>query len=395
MNICLYTETALPKIGGQEIVVDTLARELTELGHLVTVLTPRRRNRPILSRETPPYRVAHHPPFFSTRRFVSWYRSFLQYHSWRHPFDVLHCHGLYPTGYIASLCKDGLRNPQGSRGVPVVVTSHGGDVYEHNRRVQKPALKERHERAAREADQLIAISAFTRQGLRRLGGRPERIVDIPNGVYAETFARPVDRPAGLDARITPGKYLLFMGRLVKRKGVDVLLRAMKLLPPDTSAPRLVVCGDGSERATLEALSAELGLIDRVSFLGSVTGDLKTYLFQNCLATVVPTRIWEAFGLIVLESYAAGRPVIASDLVGMAQLIQPDRTGWLVEPDNPEALAHRLVLLASNPAIADQASHLCREFVRSYSWRSIAHRHAQLYRSLLPTPHHAASHLSVR
>src|SRR5271170_2937557 len=128
MRICLYTETALPKIGGQEMVVDALARRYQALGHDVVVLAPHPRLPLRANDGSLPYPVVRHPRFYSTRYLVSWYRWFLLRLFRKRPFDVLHCHGLYPSGYLAALCKEQL-------GVPVLVTSHGGDVHRDNVRL--------------------------------------------------------------------------------------------------------------------------------------------------------------------------------------------------------------------------------------------------------------------
>src|SRR2546423_4153299 len=95
MRICFYTETALPKLGGQEMVVDSLARQFTAMGHEVLVLAPHPR-RPLRADDSGlPYRVMRHPRFYSTQRFVSQYRWFLLRACRDFRPDVLHCHSLY------------------------------------------------------------------------------------------------------------------------------------------------------------------------------------------------------------------------------------------------------------------------------------------------------------
>ena len=137
MRICLYTSTALPKLGGQEAVVDSLARHLTLMGHHAVVLAPHPRL-PLRARdESLSYPVARHPRFYSTRRFVSFYRRWLLNLHRRERFDVIHCHDVYPTGYLAVLCKEEL-------GVPIVITSHGGDVKEGNIRISKTGMRPRY-----------------------------------------------------------------------------------------------------------------------------------------------------------------------------------------------------------------------------------------------------------
>jgi len=111
-------------MGGQEIVVDALARQFCALGHHPVVLAPVPRKLSIRG-ESYPYEVVRHPRFYSTYYFVPWYRRFLAQQYRRQAFDVLHCHGIYPPAYLSALMKDEIR-------VPIVVTSHGGDVYEQN-----------------------------------------------------------------------------------------------------------------------------------------------------------------------------------------------------------------------------------------------------------------------
>ncbi len=138
MRICFYSETALPKIGGQELVIDALARQFLALGHEPLVLAPPPKNRPVTAHDAAlPYPVVRHPRFFSTRYLVEWYAMFLR-RAWRqHRFDVLHCHSIYPCAYLAALTKDRL-------GIPTVITSHGGDVHAEGRRLLKPGIPALH-----------------------------------------------------------------------------------------------------------------------------------------------------------------------------------------------------------------------------------------------------------
>jgi glycosyltransferase involved in cell wall biosynthesis len=380
MRICIYTETALPKVGGQEMVVDALARQFLELGHDITVFTQRPRWRYRPNDGALPYHVVRHPRFFSTRYFVNFYRFFLQrlLRRTQPPFEVLHCHGLYPSGYMAALLKPHLK-------LPLVLTSHGGDVYEENVRQKKPLLHRRHLQAMYAADRLVAISPFTRDGFLRLGARPAQIVDIPNGVHLTDYATPAKRPTDLEERIRPGHYLFFIGRLIRRKGVDILLQAFAQVAAAQQDIRLVIAGGGVEREPLETLASELGVSEQVSFLGPVHGQAKAYLLQNALGTIIPSRSWEAFGLVALESYAAGRPVIAARHSGLASLVQENRTGKLVAPEAPVELAAAMNALIVNPGHAAQMGRAGHTFVQAYSWRSVAQRHVELYSQLSAGP----------
>jgi L-malate glycosyltransferase len=372
MRICLYTETALPKVGGQEMVVDALARQFQKLGHEACVLAPNPR-RLRTSDASFPYPIYRHPRFFSTRFLVSWYRWWLVRLQRRFRFDVLHCHGVYPPGYLAALCRDRLN-------VPVVITSHGGDIRQGNLRLGKPAVQRRYLQALRDADVLVSISRFTHDNFRRL--YPEaRIVSIPNGVDPEPFTVAVPRPANLDPSIRSREYVLFLGRLKNRKGVDLLIKSLSQVRANGKV-QLVIGGDGEERSTLETLTKSLNLTDRIRFLGPVHGSLKTYLLQNALCTAMPSRDWEAFPLVVLESFAGGTPVLATRIPGLEDLVDSGTTGWVVPPESPEKLAEVLSGIFADPASALSLRNAVLNQVAGYSWDAIARRHVQLYQELL-------------
>jgi glycosyltransferase involved in cell wall biosynthesis len=127
--------------------------------------------------------------------------------------------------------------------------------------------------------------------------------------------------------------LLCVARLHRRKGVDVLLHAL----PEVEA-RLWIAGDGPERAALESLAAELGVSERVCFLG--TRDDTADLLAACDVFVLPSRL-EGLGVATLEAMAASRPVVASDVGGIADAVVAGRTGLLVPPEDAHALADAL------------------------------------------------------
>ncbi len=154
MRICLYSGSALPKLGGQEAVVDALARQFVALGHEPFVLAPMPKGPIRIDDASLPYPVLRHPRFFSTRRLVSWYRLWLLKFHQRYHFDVVHCHDVYPTGYLAALLRPRMK-------IPIIITSHGGDVREGNVRIVKPGMRSRFEAAVAGADALVSIGRFT------------------------------------------------------------------------------------------------------------------------------------------------------------------------------------------------------------------------------------------
>lgn len=378
MRICMYTEEPFPRMGGKAAVIDALARQYQALGHEVVILATHLRHGAAPTHGLP-YPLIRHPRFYSQRWFVDWYRWWLARAHREHQFDIVHCHSVHPTGYVAACCR-------ALSGVPLVITSHG-DVCSRRFSWQKN-LAERYRLVLERADAAIAISGFLETRFLELAPQARRIVRIPNGVEIAAFAEAVARPADLEASLRPGEYLLFLGRLVPRKGIDVLLNAFARM----TAPgplQLVIAGEGDSRAELVGQAQQLGIAERVRFVGRVEGPGKAYLYQNALCTVVPSRSWEGFPLVPLESYAAGRPVIATALPAMRDVVVPEQTGLLVACESAVELAEALDRAVLHPDWLDRLGQQARQFVRDYDWSTIAQRHLALYAEVAGSRRRAA------
>lgn len=374
MRLCLYTETALPLVGGQEIAIDQLARKFLDFGHQVVVLAARHRGGAAYRDHELPYRVVRHPRFISTHRMVGWYRRYVDRLRRSFPFDVLHCHSVQPTGYVAACCRN-------QKDLHIVLTSQGGDIAPEEEFLRKPGALARGVKALERADAAIAISDYVERRLRAVAPDFQPIERIPNGVDWPRFASPVLRPPAFDRRIVPGCYFLFLGRIVHRKGVDVVLRAFQHASAQSSA-QLVIAGDGVDLVAMKRLATQLGIAARTHFVGCVSGDDKIWLLQNAVATVMPSRGWEGLPLVAVESYAAGSPVIAAETPGLQELILPGRTGHLFPPDSHRRLATILISAAGDLAKTNQMGENARNFARSYDWTVLARRHLELFERLL-------------
>lgn len=201
---------------------------------------------------------------------------------------------------------------------------------------------------------------------RSVGLRPGQVRTIHNGVPDTPVPSPLARD---DGPATIGA----VGRLVPQKGLDVLLRAIAEVP----AARAILVGQGDEEARLYTLAHELGVADRVSFLGWV--DDPRRLLPSFDVFALPSR-FEGFPLAVLEAQLAGVPVVAADVGSVGEAVIHDRTGLLVPPDDPQALAMALnALLSDGPSrrrlgragrelVLDRftAAHMARRFERLYT-----------------------------
>ncbi len=203
-----------------------------------------------------------------------------------------------------------------------------------------------------------------------IGLPPGGVRTIHNGVPDLAVPRP---PSRRDGQAT----IVAVGRLSPQKGFDVLVRALALVP----AARLVLIGQGEEERSLHALTRDVGVADRVSFQGWL--DEPRHLLPSFDIFALPSRL-EGFPLSVLEAQLAEVPVVASDVGSVAEAVIPERTGVLVPPDNPQALAAALNALLSDPGKRRRLARAGRELVlERFTATHMARGFARLYREIAP------------
>lgn len=273
---------------------------------------------------------------------------------------LVHAH--YATSYGLLGVLGGVR--------PLIVSMWGSDVFEwpHRGPLQRAMLRFN----LRHANVLCATS----RGLAE-AARPY----APAGRYIEVT------PFGVDlARFAPkephaGPPVIGTARALEwRYGIDLLIRAFARL--DHPAARLVIVGEGPQRAEYEALVRELGLAGRVELPGWVDPGAIPETYRSFDVFVAPSRL-EAFGVAVLEAAASGLPSVVSRVGGLPEVVQDGVTGLLVPPEDPEALAQALDELLRDPERRRRMGEAARHFVESrYRWEDTAERMERLYRELL-------------
>lgn len=190
-------------------------------------------------------------------------------------------------------------------------------------------------------DHFIAVSEFLKQKVISLGLPQEKVTTVHNFI---------DR-TGIKPATSPGSYLLYFGRLERVKGIFTLLDAVT---PLCDIPLLIV-GDGKERKALKAVIEQRGL-DHVKLLGFKRGQELVDLIQGSICTIAPSEWYETFGLNLVESFASGRPVIASAIGGMTEVVTDGDDGFLVQPGDVLELRERLLWMASHPNEALDMGH---------------------------------------
>jgi D-inositol-3-phosphate glycosyltransferase len=139
--------------------------------------------------------------------------------------------------------------------------------------------------------------------------------------------------------------------------------------------------ENTEMARLQALCRELGVDDLVLFLGKRAQDTLPYYYSAADVVVMPSH-YESFGMVALEAMACGTPVIASQVGGLAFLVQDGITGYSIPDDNPQALADKLSLLVCNPDLRNKLGQQAADYARQYDWEIIAQRIVNVYQEML-------------
>ncbi len=388
--------------GGQNVYVDEVSRNLGRLGYEVDVCT--RRDAPDAApvvEWAPGVRIVHldaGPPRFLLKdelwpHMPAFRDALLRFAAGQErPYDLIHGN-FWMSGWAAVEAGRCL-------GIPVVQIFHAMGLTK--RRHQGAADTSAAQRidveraVVRAANRLIAqCPSEQAELLDDYGAAPKKVVVIPSAVNAELF-RPVAREEawrriGLDGA---GPLVVYVGRMLPRKDVRNVVRALALLlqREDTVAGlRLLLVGgettDADPVATpeigaLQRLAAELGVRERVVFVGKRQPDELRY-YYSAADVAVTTPWYEPFGLTPLEAMACGRPVIGSAVGGITFTIADGETGYLVPPRDPAALAARLQLVLASPELRVRLGAAARRRVEAgFTWPLVAQRTAALYDTLL-------------
>jgi len=199
---------------------------------------------------------------------------------------------------------------------------------------------------------------------------------VPNGAPVDLITQA--DPVRLTTNV-PSAYILTAGHLIERKGVDLLLKALKIARDRGHEMNLVVAGEGPERVNLVRLAEEAGISKNVYFVGNQSHEQVLELMKYCLFFVLASRA-EGMPLVVAEAMACGKAVVSTNLNGVPEIVQNGQTGLLVEPENPQALAKGLITLSENPALRETLGYHGKEWVwREFTWDTIADKYLQLFR----------------
>ena len=302
-------------------------------------------------------------PFFLVGMTIAVYR-LLQ----REQFSVIHAHWLIPQGFACAVALLCTRDAP-----PLVCTSHGGDLFGLRGKLPTEIKKWVLKRARR----VTVVSNYMREFLRE---------------HVATNCDPDVQPMGVDlqARFKPNadvmrnsNELVFVGRLVEKKGVTYLLKAFSKVCEIAPYVRLRIVGDGPLRPQLTQEAEMLGISDKVEFCGSVTQAQLPAIYGRASIALIPSVIaksgdQEGLGLVTVEALGCNCVVIASDLPAIRDIITAEENGILVKPTSSTALADTIIRLLEDDASCEKFREVARaSVVDKFDWPNVAERYRRL------------------
>ena len=389
-----------PDIGGQCVYVRELSEHLARAGHQVRIYTRDRGDgKPPVEEYSPRasvHRIPCGPAGFIPKEdlgphleeFAAFVRSDLR------GDEIVHSH-YWDGGHVAHLLE--LENPwfhtthSIGRLKQAAVSDSAAYRFDERIRVETEVY--------RGCDRVVALTPMERRQIHELYDVPEsQITVIPPGVNTKTFAPLADRAgARRDLGWPEDAVVVFtLGRLDERKGFDLFLRAAgaaRAMSPTSNVLFVMSAGDGSEqerteRRKLELIIEEQSLDETLSWLPVLPEKKLPRYYGAADVFVLPSR-YEPFGIVMLEAMSCELPVVATHIGGPATVIEPGRTGLLVDPTDTDAFAKAIVTLIDSRERRHAFGKRARlAAMRDFSWTAIADRHISAYEEVLKEKHHA-------
>jgi len=373
-------------VGGISSHVNDLSLALTRKGitvHVVTCDFP----------GAPEYEQIHgvHVYRFNSKipshSFLSWIFSMNQnmaekaidvINSYNENIDLIHAHD-----WLVANAATKVKNAYGK---PLVSTIHATEIgrrqgihTDYQRTINEV---ERH--MISQSSKVICCSNYmARQIFETFNVQREKLYVIPNGVDASKFDIKIDYQGVRRRYVKPNeKMVVYVGRLVHEKGVHVLIGAVPKVLSALPNVSFVIVGEGGMQDYLSKEAWDFGVAHRVFFTGFVDGKTLVSLYKASDAAVFPS-LYEPFGITALEAMAAKTPVVVSDTGGLAEIVEHDKTGVKVYPNNSDSLAWGILNVLQNNSFANTIrENAYQKVVKDYDWNKIADKTIEVYRQAI-------------
>ena len=323
-----------------------------------------------LFEKTPSYKI-YHPKYLKLPhpylKNLEWYPYFLQVlktiKNENIKFELIHCHGIYPDGLVG--IKIG-------RYFNKKVVLH---VHESSMSLDTSRDLNAYKKIFKYVDQLIPVSKFQMGEIVKFDKKlTKKCKVIYNGVKIDKEITSLNKNLEGTNKIIR---LIFVGHLIFSKGLDILLKALKLLDSYKYRFSLDVVGNGEKQLEYKKLSEKYGLGDKVSFIGEIDNAslLKKMKYYNCL--VLPSR-YETFGVVLIEAMSCGLPVVSTKVCAIPEVVISEKVGILVEPDDPKALVRGIMRAINKKWDREEI----RKHAKKFSIKKTAENIEEVYDKLL-------------
>lgn len=298
-------------------------------------------------------------------------------------FDLIHAHD-WLVAYAAESAKK-------QYGIPLVSTIHATE-HGRNHGIHTDLQGYIHGlewKLTYESQRVILCSSYMQREVEQVFALPSDKLDvIPNGVDPEML-----RPAASEASSKHGRLVMFVGRLVREKGVHTLLNAVPSILAEFPDTKFVIAGKGPAMAALQEQAQSMGIADRVEFAGFISDEVRNALFQAADVAVFPS-LYEPFGIVALEAMAAGTPVVVSEVGGLGDVVQHGHNGLKMYPDDAHSLSLQVRDLLRDPALGERLAQTALHEIDRYDWNRIAQQTIAVYRKVLGLELHAPNTLEA-
>ncbi len=309
-------------------------------------------------------------PFFLLSQFIACYRLVKELNP-----VLIHAHWVFPQGTIASIVGK-LSN------TPVIITTHGGDAFA----LQGSVLARIKYWSLKNCNAWTSNTTATANAFYGDIAQPQI---IPMGIHYQQFnaGDGLILRSGLEVQ---DLVLLFVGRLVEKKGVKYLLNAYSHLSKEQhKQTQLWIIGDGAEKKSLEQLSQSLQLGNKVTFWGKLPNEQLPDYYAAADIFIAPSIIdsagdTEGQGITLVEAMASSTAIISTDTGGISEVIEHNVTGILIPSENSTALSFAIAKLIENKALRQSLAKKAKQAAQSYAWSKVGHRFQALYQQVRET-----------
>lgn len=293
--------------------------------------------------------------------------------------DLIHAQGTYRAGYMA-------RAVQKQLGIPYIVTSHSDILSLNSQRMQKRSVLRRCRSILKDTAGVTHLTPMMQKASHAICDTSTKNAIIHNGIDIDAW-QPYQSKTEQD-------YMLAIGRLVPEKGFGFLINAFKKLKESNTSTSIVIAGTGSAQESFIQQARDLGLNvvlqpstissapnGSVIFTGYTYAETKKTLFSEAklvLFATQPAQWEEAFGIVLLEAMAAGKPIIASDINSTRYLINQGMHAEIVQPDDTNAWADAMQRLLNNTQLRITAGKQNSQNAAQFDWRLIAAQYKNIY-----------------